>query len=77
MESRQKMLAITRDCVQAVLEALEFRLKITTAVRSIAEGGPFEVHHNLLGRNRILAMIAHNSDVLGLQHCLVVSLLSC
>ena len=53
------------------------RLEMTAPVRGIAEGGTFEVHHNLLGGNHMLATMAHNSDILGLHQCFVVSLVSC
>jgi len=64
-------------CFEAVLEALEVHLGMTAHVLWIVEGGTFEVHHNLLGGNHMLAMMAHNSDILGLQQCMVVSLVSC
>jgi len=53
------------------------RLEMTASVLRIAEGGTFEVHHNLLGRNHIVATMARNSDMLGLLLSLVVSLVSC
>ena len=53
------------------------RLEITVHVLSIAGGGTFEVHDILLGRNHMLATMAHNSDTLGSHRSLVVSLVSC
>jgi len=53
------------------------RLEMMALVLQIAEEGIFEVHHNLLGGNHILATMAHNSDILGLQQSLVESLVSC
>jgi len=42
----------------------------------IAEGGTFEVHHNFLRGNSILATIGHNSNIIGLQQSVVVILVS-
>jgi hypothetical protein len=52
-------------------------MEITAYVLRIAEGGKLEVHHNLLGGNHKIGMMAHNSDILGLSQCLVVILVSC
>jgi len=72
------MLADWLDGLQPVLEALEVSLEMTAPAWWIAEGGTFEVHHSQLGGSRILAMMAHNSDILGLHlQSLVASLVSC
>ena len=60
-----------------LLEALEVRLEMMAPVLCIAEGGTFEVHHILLGGSRILATMAHNLDIVGLQQSLGASLVSC
>ena len=44
---------------------------------AVGGGGTFEVYHNLLGESRILATMAHKSDILGLHLCLVAGLASC
>jgi len=74
---KQKRSAEWLDWFEAVLQALEVRLEIMAHVLWIAEGGTFEVHHIVLGGNRILATVAHNSDFLGLHQSLVVHLVSC
>jgi len=72
------MLADWPECFPLVLEALQVRLEIMAPVLWIAERGPFEVHHNHLGWSRILATMAHSSDILGLHHqSLVASIVSC
>ena len=66
------------DCFQPVLDALEVLLEMKAPVQRIADGGTFEVHHSYLGGSRILAMMAHNCNILGLHHPrLVASLVSC
>jgi len=77
MDLRQMMSAESLDCLQAVLEVLEVRLEMIAPALRIAEGGPFEVHCNILGGSCILATIAHISDILGWQQSLVASLVSC
>jgi len=77
-ESRRTLLADWLDWLLPVLEADEVRLDMTAPVQWIAEGGTFEVHHNHLGGSRMVAMMAHNSDIIGLHHqSLVASLVSC
>jgi hypothetical protein len=76
MVSRRKRSAKLLECLQAVLEALEVHLEMMAPVWGIAEGGTFEVHHNLLGGNRILATAAYNSHIFGLHRSWVVSLVS-
>jgi len=77
VQERQKMSAEWLDCFHAVLEALQVPLVMSAHVPWIAEWGIFQVHHNLLGGNHMLAMMAHNSDILGLHQSSVVSLVSC
>jgi hypothetical protein len=60
-----------------VRKALEVHLEMMAHVLQIAEGGTFEVHHILLGGKQMLAMMAHNSDILGSHQSLVVSLVLC
>jgi hypothetical protein len=48
-----------------VLKALEERQEMTAPVRQIAEGGTFDVQYSHLVGSRILATMAHNSDMLG------------
>ena len=43
-------------------------LEMTALVLGTAEGGTFETCHNHLGAGHILAMVAHNLDIVGL-HC--------
>jgi len=57
---------------KVMLEALEVRLEMTAHVLWIAEGGTFDVLHNLLGGIHMLAMMAYNSDILGLHQFLDV-----
>jgi hypothetical protein len=53
-------------------------LEMMAPVRQIAEGGTFDVHYSHLGGSRILATMAHNSDMLGLHlQSMVASLVSC
>jgi len=65
------------DCFQVVLESLQVHLQMTAQVQWTAEGGLFEVHHNRLGGNHMLATMAHISDILGLHQRLDVCLVSC
>jgi hypothetical protein len=74
IELRRKRSAEWLDCFEAVLEALIVHLERMAPVLLIAEGGTLEVHHNLLGGNRIIIAMTHNSDMLGLLLSLVVSL---
>jgi len=55
------------DDFPADLEALSVLLEMTALVLGIAEGGTFETRHNHLGAGHILAMVAHNWDILGLR----------
>lgn len=77
MESRWKISAKRLDHFQALLEALDAGLERTASVLCLAEGGTIEVDPNFLGRTYIPAMLAYNSDILGLHQNLVVSLGSC
>ena len=42
-------------------------LEITAVVLGTAEGGTFETRPNHLGAGYILAMVAHNLDIVGLR----------
>jgi hypothetical protein len=78
MEWSWKVLADLLERSQPLLEVLEVRLEMTSPVPGIPEWGTFEVHRLLLGRSCILAMMAHNWDILGLRHqSTVSSLVSC
>jgi hypothetical protein len=71
------MLAESLYCFEGVLEALEMHLEIMAQDLELAEEGTFEVHHNLLGGNHMLAIMAHNLDIHAVHLCLVVSVVPC
>jgi len=64
------MFADWLDGFLAVREALLVNLDITAHVLESVEGGTFETHHNHLDRGYILAMVAHNMNILDLRWCL-------
>jgi hypothetical protein len=61
---------------EGVLVPLMVRLEITAHVLGIAEGGTYEVTHNLRGGNDMVSTMAHYADICGLPQCLIVSLVS-
>jgi hypothetical protein len=68
------MFAKCLDSFEVMPDALQVRLEMSVPVLSIADGETFEVHHNLLGGNRILATTAHYLHMFALQLSLVGSL---
>jgi len=48
-------------------------LETTTLVLETAAGETFETHHNRLGGGHILAMVAHNLDIVRLRWWLVAN----
>ena len=61
------------DCFPAVLEALSVHPEMKALVLGTAAGERFETCHNRLGGGHILATVAHNLDIVGLQWWLVVN----
>ena len=77
VQHTRNMAAECMDWFMAVLEAHQLHLEMMAHLQWIAEGGTFEVNHNLLGENYKLATMAHNSDIVGLHQSLSVTLVSC
>jgi len=50
---------------------------MTALVLESAEGGTFQTHHNHLGGGHMLAMVAHNFDIIALCWWLVVNCVLC
>jgi len=65
-EYGSKLLSDLLDCDLAILEALSVYLNITASVLATAAGVTCETHHNHLRGGHILAMVAHNLEIVSL-----------
>jgi len=69
--------AVKQICFLPLLGVLELHLKITDIVLKIDTRGTLDVHHNHTGSIYIFATVIPMQEILGLNQCLVVNVISC